>query len=196
MSRIIAISGYARSGKDTIYELLEEFVEVPYGANFRRLAFADELKKDMSYFIEQSFNVDVWNPSDADKKIIRPIMVEYGKAKRKLDDLHWVGEVTNQLNPKSTDIYVVTDVRYENEVKELRRFTKENDMPFFHFHVERDGVGAANQEEETTITPLKGIADFSMVWKSFDEVCDTSNEEELKNTKKEYASYIIEAIEG
>lgn len=119
--RIVGISGFARSGKDTLCDLI-----VKKDARFKRYAFADKLKQDLRLFLMEQCKIDILHLSEEEKKIIRPLLIAYGCMMRNIGDgLHWVRELEKQmlsdlafetnLGDKPT-IPVITDFRFENEV--------------------------------------------------------------------------------
>ena len=94
-NHIIGISGLARCGKDTFFNLFK--------SNFQeedclRIAFADELKKELNTFLVKNFRISAYTENNQQKEIIRPIMVSYGLAKREISKgKYWINKVKKQI---------------------------------------------------------------------------------------------------
>ena len=95
---IIGLGGVARVGKDTLCnEMISEFKK--YGIKASRLAFADQLKKDLEKFLLDKTGVNVYTDDDSNKKNIRPLLVEYGKLMRQLSDgKYWIDKLRPLVN--------------------------------------------------------------------------------------------------
>ena len=160
---IIGISGVARSGKDTFFKCLNN-IKSP--SVFKRVAFADELKNDLSNLILNNFNIDIFNCSDEEKEIIRPIMVSYGVAARSINQNFWIDKIVNKVSSYSdARIPVLTDVRYENEQK----FLKNNFDKSILVYIKRIGFGPANEEEAVNDKKLLKNIDYTVEWDSFED---------------------------
>lgn len=167
---IIGVSGYARSGKDTFFEILKR--ELSGSKKVSRVALADCIKEDLKPLLTENFNIDPFNCTDDQKNIIRPLMVTYGThVARKLNKNHWINKIKQKLikNESLGCISVITDVRYMNE----QTFLKENFNNSIFVHISRIGFGPANKEEEINTPKLKINSDYEISWKSF----SSSNEE-------------------
>ena len=118
---IVGISGFARTGKDTLCDLITK-----KNPRFRRYAFADKLKRDLHLFLMEQCKINILHLSENEKKLVRPLLISYGCMMRNMGDgLHWVRELEKQMlddvlfqnNLGNTDIIpVITDFRFENEV--------------------------------------------------------------------------------
>jgi len=162
---IIGVSGVARSGKDTFFKLFKKCMGAE-GKFFRRFAFADKLKSDIRPLIKRSFNIDIKKCSDDEKELIRPLMVEYGKIGRNIDENYWVNKLMNQiLSYKDPRSGVITDVRYENE----QLYLKNHFEKCINIYISRDGCDPINEEEALNDPQLKKNADYTISWKSFNE---------------------------
>jgi hypothetical protein len=163
---IIGISGYARSGKDTLADsLLAEFCHRNVCAS--KFKFANILKKAISRsleIVELPFSVDTENTED--KTAVRPLLVEFGKfcrsrdmdifAKRTVDSIEFQFRIGNQ-------IAIVPDLRYQNEGALLHECAKRNGFGYHHIDIERKGTFAANQEELDSIEALLD-ASYKEAW--------------------------------
>lgn len=126
MPRLIGLGGYAECGKDTIARLI----------GWRRLAFADELKRRYA----ASIGVTV-EQVERRKKELRPVLVAVGVSARLFDPDFWLQFVEPIIIAEPTSSIIVTDVRYENEAAMIQRHGGTV------VWIERDGVGPANDEE-------------------------------------------------
>lgn len=109
--RIVGLTGYARSGKDTFARILvDEF-------HFKRVAFADALKSDLASYLGISRT-----RLDTEKEALRRALQLRGASLRAVDPTYWI-----RLAMSSIKYYqgagcnvVVTDVRFPNEAVALR----------------------------------------------------------------------------
>lgn len=150
MIKLIGISGYARSGKDTAAKALIDI-------GWTRKAFADALKRDAGMALRNSliagnFNppqegVAPWFTDPSMKETYRPFLVEYGRAMRALRPEYWIARLALEIRPDSC--YVITDVRYANEAEWIRRHGGKV------VEIVRPGVGPANDEEKNSMLAFK-----------------------------------------
>lgn len=146
MIKLIGISGFARSGKDTAAAALVR-------NGWTRKAFADALKRDAGLALRGSLIAGGYNPPQDEvapwfadpalKESFRPFLVEYGRAMRRLFPDYWIARLDLELRPDTC--YVITDVRYANEAAWIRgrggRVVE----------IVRPGVGPANDEEKNSM---------------------------------------------
>ncbi len=111
----LALCGRMRSGKDSIADyLIEEF-------GYKKLSFAQALKEEVSKAV--GCTVEEMNEEPL-RSQIRPVLQVWGtEFRRSQNPDYWVAK----LRDKITDIlevapYVVTDVRFLNEISMLRNF--------------------------------------------------------------------------
>jgi hypothetical protein len=154
---IIGISGYARSGKDTLADaLLNEFT-------FRntvtcKFKFATALRQGLSRaFLEVDLPFSVDTEVDAEKTAIRPLMVEFGKFCRSRDKDIFAKKTIKAIEGYfriGAQVAIVSDLRYANEGELLHECAKRNGWGYHHIDIERKGTFAANQEELDSIEAL------------------------------------------
>jgi hypothetical protein len=185
---MIGITGVARSGKDTLYKLIEKKLNKE-SISTKRFALADNLKKDLKEFIITKFNIDIDIANSENKEIIRPIMVAYGKCKRKqTEGRYWIDLLDKELSSCSF-IPVVTDIRYDEYPRD-EYFWLSKEKKGFLIHISRAHEGKivppANEEEAKNDKVLAEKADYKMVW------CTESNADILYSI---YEKNIIEIYE-
>lgn len=120
---IIAISGFARSGKDTLCEKLIQRTMDPTinGCPVAvRIGFGDNLKNEMAQTVKDVFKMDVWTEDPEEKAMLRPLMVSWAHVRRtKSRGTHWWQSVSNQVMEESQNRWVIIpDLRfseYEND---------------------------------------------------------------------------------
>lgn len=140
---LIGLSGYARSGKDTVAQIIGAL----YG--HERIAFADKLK-DLSQRIDPYVAFPGSNkhrlrealadlgPEDVKTipEVRRIYQVVGNEVRNVLGENVWVDAALNQMEPGKS--YVISDVRYPNEALEIKR------QGGMVYRVIREGVGPAN----------------------------------------------------
>lgn len=190
---MIGITGVATSGKDTLYSLLSIFLQKK-NLKCKRYALADLLKKDLEIFVKEKFNINLNSISAAEKELIRPILVAYGKVKRnQTNGRHWIESINKIIDQENetNDILIVTDIRYD-EFEKDEFFWLKKEKNGFLVHISRifNGkiIGPANEEEHRNNTSLSKKADYHMIW------CSENNKEILynqyeKNLEEIYESY-------
>jgi hypothetical protein len=145
---IIGLSGYARSGKDTIANILVE-------EGFKRVAFSDALQKCMIAFnpiIDWDLvnnvpirYVDLVEELGYDKckelypefrRSLQFMATEVGR--NTFDENIWLNFVTDRINAEPNQDWVITDCRFRNEIKAVE------DAGGFIWRVMRYGYNGAN----------------------------------------------------
>lgn len=150
MIKLIGISGYARSGKDTAAKALTDI-------GWTRKAFADALKRDAGLALRNSLLAGNFNPPQEEvapwftdpalKETYRPFLVEYGRAMRALRPEYWIARLALEIKPDSC--YVITDVRYADEAAWVRRHGGTV------VEIVRPGVFPANKEEKNSMAAFE-----------------------------------------
>lgn len=123
---IISISGKMGSGKDTTAKIIQEIFEV-HTNGCVQLRFADALKSAVSaitgeFLINGDFTHDQKNKVvPAFGKTIGTILQEVGVHMRKLDEDFWVKSAFAKMDNPFCDVYVISDVRFENECMAIKK---------------------------------------------------------------------------
>ena len=163
MSMLIGITGYARSGKDTLYERSKIFLEKE-GKKVIRFAFADALKHECDDFLKKNVGISAFTEDSKEKEIIRPFLVTYGTGiRRKLDQNCWIKSIQDKVVSKLNEgFYVfITDVRFKNEAEWV------SINGGLITHVTREGVKPANHEEHKQYHFYKPFINYHIKWDTF-----------------------------
>lgn len=158
----IYISGVGTVGKDEFAKQAIKFFE-KRGIRAMRFALADQLKFDIGEFIYDKFGIDIFDCTPEEKKLIRPLMVAYGCAKRKISlGKHWMDFLENEISSyeKKIDVAIITDIRFcEYEVDEAIWATRTGKL----IHLQRTDkygnlIPPANEEEERNDPKVRALA--------------------------------------
>lgn len=172
MSKLIGVSGFARSGKDTFYERSSAYLSF-HGESCVKHSFASALKKELDPLLLEHAGISAFTEDDAEKEIIRPLLVTYGTdIRRKLNPDCWIEKINDVVDSDlSAGKYVfITDVRFLNEAKWVK------DKGGLLFNISRDKIGPANKDEAIQSKLIKNLIDYKISWPTFTEpsitMCD------------------------
>jgi len=132
--KLLGISGYARTGKDTAaLALIEE--------GWTRVALADRLKEEVLIMLERHcIRPDLSDP--ATKEQLRPLLVFWGAYRRSQDPDYWIKKLPGRNK------LVIPDVRYLNECKHILALGGKL------IYLARPTFRAANDEEERSFAEI------------------------------------------
>lgn len=125
---LIAMIGRARSGKDTTCDIIRNL-----DPDFKRLAFADELKK----MAAEALNITT-EDLEKNKALYRPYLIFAGTIFRNYNPEFWVEKLLfeDDVNYKQLpDKIIITDCRYKNELRSLDQFCQLNNYKFIVFKI-------------------------------------------------------------
>ena len=127
MKKIIAISGKAGSGKDTIFETIQKTKGVE-----KKVAFADKLKKVSSAFvgvseIDKNETYTTARGEMTGRELLQIIATEVFR--NNFHENVWAVAVSSTIEDifKKNDLVVVTDLRFNNEAEELIKIAEKCD---------------------------------------------------------------------
>ena len=136
--KIVAISGYSRVGKNSFAnEVQRQLKDFAPNLVVEQFSFADALRTELNTFIRENFNnISPWTEDDQEKKLIRPILIAYGNAKREFtNNKYWIEKINNKIERSNCDVALITDLRYaETENDELGWLKRNRGM---NFHLKR-----------------------------------------------------------
>jgi len=190
-NKIIGVSGCARSGKDTFFNILKKYIP-----EVEQVALAYELKKDLDDFTKSKIGISVFTEDTKQKSLVRGIMVEYGKIKRQqTEGTYWTCLAQKKINEilRSDKVPVITDIRYDIYPKDEFHWLK-NENNGVLVHITRmfgtDEIPPANEEESINNEKLKTKADYSIRWNTVETnqnaLEDITLNENVKNFVKFY----------
>jgi hypothetical protein len=127
---IIGLSGYARSGKDTVAGMLMGL------HGYERVAFADKIREllyemdplvmhnYMDFRLQDVIDSKGWETAKTEFPEVRRLLQDLGVSARKLfGDTFWVDQVVGQFGHSwwgyDTNV-VITDVRFTNEAQAIK----------------------------------------------------------------------------
>jgi hypothetical protein len=166
---VVAIAGYARTGKDTIADAIFDISESVHPEYCVLVAkFADSLKQSVQDALEDlDLEVDVFTENTDQKANIRPLLVAYGEFCRSVDKNVWVDRVIEGVTdwvheaPTGLSLTLIPDMRYANEYDKLEAVCKKNNWTFVPVYISRVGQGPANAEEARSINEMLDSDRFS-----------------------------------
>jgi hypothetical protein len=173
---VIGLTGVARCGKDTFYGILNRYLEEKQ-IKSQRLAFADDLKKELNDFTKEKFKIDLFKCYGTDKELVRPLMVAYGKCRRSQSEgKYWTSQLDLKVEKllKDNIIPVITDVRYIEYKDDEYSWLKSYNGILIHLSRKLDDgsiIPPANIEEKSNDNKLKAVADYSVCW----DTCQDTN---------------------
>lgn len=178
---IIGIAGNALTGKDTLCNAMIKTFEDFFKLKATRRSIAgDRVRKDLKSLFLRKFGINIQNPTNEEKTLLRPLMVDYGRIQRKLTNGRYF---IDKFEP-SEFIDIVPDIRYtEYPNDELQWITQE--MGGFLIFLERDGILPANVYEEENNKILKEKAHFVLNVPTF-------LQEDLQTAILPYAKTVID----
>ena len=159
--KIIAIAGNARSGKDTLGRYISQILN-DHGISTSLNSFAKALKSEVDLLLTKSVGISAFTENSDEKKIIRDFLVFWGSDfRRRLDENVWIKELEKSYDGKS--ILIVTDLRFENELKWVR---ENNGIVLFISRVDENNeiIPPANSYEEVNNKILLENSDNSLTW--------------------------------
>jgi hypothetical protein len=117
MSKIIGVAGQMRSGKDTIADHIVE----KFSNSWRRVAFATGVKRVYSENFDKDYDfIEEWkvksDTPDGFSKTVRQSLQFIGDGFRQINPNIWI----DLLFRKEVPPYVVSDVRYINECRQVK----------------------------------------------------------------------------
>lgn len=134
---VFTLSGKANCGKDTVANMIKNYLH-ELGRESFSLAYADYLKA----LAARNFGYD-----DNNKEAGRHILQEFGTKVREVEQDFWVRTVWTTIDAFRTlfDVFIVTDVRYENE---LKPYPWRIGYPIFNIYIKNDNLKSNLGKEE------------------------------------------------
>ena len=163
MKKLIGISGFARSGKDTFYERAAKIL-AKEDKNSHRIAFADALKNELNELLVKNVDISAFTENNEEKELIRPLLVTYGtEIRRKLNQNCWIERVQPRVihHLNEGDYVFITDVRFDNEAQWI---TMNGGCLV---NINREGIKPANGEEHRQSIRMRKYVSYNVNWPTF-----------------------------
>lgn len=192
--KILAVTGYARSGKGSLCDALEKNVKSEYpGLSVSQFAFAEDLRRELAVFILENFGIDAWTTDSSKKEIIRPILIGHGMARRKQsNNQYWIQKLEQRINNSSFDLCLINDLRFaENETDELAWLRKNNGL---HIHIRRYNKKEKERSYQEAPNEYEKQNEGKLT-ESASEVYDIPYFEDEKDFQKEINKISLEILE-
>ena len=135
--KLIAFSGFARSGKSSFGDILQKtLIDATPNLKVEQFSFAYALRIELDQFLKDNFNISAFTEDEEEKKIIRPILIAYGNAKRiQSKNKYWIEKIHKKIEKSDCDVAIITDLRFaETEDDELGWFQSQRGKLF---HIKR-----------------------------------------------------------
>lgn len=117
--KIILLCAPARSGKDTLYPILEKSLKKQFGGNWKQFAFATKLKDDLKDIIKEKYSVSIWD--DSKKHLFRNDLIKYGEEKREETNNRYLVDFFTKYHSPLLN-YIITDWRFINEFHDIKEY--------------------------------------------------------------------------
>lgn len=160
---VVAVAGYARSGKDTLADAIFDMSEASHPEYCVLVTkFADALKQSVQDALEElpGVEVDAFTEDTTEKAKIRPLLVAYGEYARSRNPDVWVDQVIENITdwteeaPTRLSLTMIPDMRYANEYDKLEAVCKKKGWTFVPVFIYREGTMAVNAEEHRSIKEM------------------------------------------
>lgn len=153
---VIAVSGYARAGKDTFADAIVRITGSQKSIEIFK--FAEPLRMATKCAFDYlGLDISPWTELEEEKKKLRPLFITLGEYARSRDKdiFAKLAAYKIDLSLKSDcDIAIITDLRYSNENKILNELCKSKGYRYHRVHIVRVGNKPAGDVEEQSVALL------------------------------------------
>jgi hypothetical protein len=192
---VVGISGYARSGKDTLASIIKESL-LSNGVKTKIFSFAFSLKNDIDDFCTSKIGISSFSEITEMKSKIRPILIAYGQVQRTISNgTYWLNKLKPEIDSFFDDdgsVAIVSDLRFKeyefDEVDFIRSYS--NNMIITVSRIMENGIlnTAAHESEAKNLPRISRIADYELTWNTND------NKNELKNQSQKCIDLLFSKI--
>ena len=192
---VIGISGYARSGKDTLANILKSsFAENKIKAKIFSFAFA--LKNDIDSFCLSKIGISAFTEDTDQKSKIRPMLISYGQVQRGASSgTYWLKKLKPEIDQffeNGGGVAVVSDLRFKEFEFDETDFIKsyKNNAIITISRIMENGMlnVAAHESELENLPRISKIADFELTWST------NNNKNELNLQSKNCLDFLYSKI--
>jgi len=172
---IIGISGFARSGKNTLAEIIKDFCHSKK-VDAKIFSFAFQLRQDLNSFCKEKFNISAFSEVTEEKNKIRPILISYGEVQRGLSrGSYWWQKLKPEINNffrNGGNVAIISDLRFKeyefDELEYIRSYP--NSCIFCVSRKNESGelVPPAHQSEADNFPKICKKSDINLIWDTVD----------------------------
>jgi hypothetical protein len=162
----IALTSVATGGKDTCFKLLNKILSKK-NKILDRQAFADILKLEINNFVKNELGISAFTNDPIQKEIIRPIMIGFGQAKRRLTSgEYWIKELEPKVldSIKNGNIPCITDLRFPNEAKWFKEKIGGTIIHITRFDINNNKIGPTGNDEAEFDPIMYNLSDYKLTW--------------------------------
>ena len=201
--KIIALTGWSESGKDTVADILVK------SHGFKKYAIATPLKDLCSSLY--GFPRELAETQEGKKtqlrvgykiKTVRELLLETAIIDRaRFGDCVYIDKILDEISNDKNSLVVITDLRYYTELTAIKKYVDLHRDSFEVWKVVRDGQleSPVNDPSEYSITTVQPHYTIHNDGKSFDDLSQkvsegisrTDTKNELSNTKDEEDSCCV-----
>lgn len=159
----VAISGQARTGKNTLAQMIVDHtiptqISPSYVPNYKIVAVADPIKNMIMQMVPNADPECLWGPSELRSKVMpgnlkdldgnpltyRKALMDIGSLGRRYNPDTWLNALVQDAEKNnSMRVYVVSDVRFPNEINYLK------DHGFYMIRLKRNDIPQIDDISET-----------------------------------------------
>lgn len=186
---LIGIAGVARVGKDTLAREIKKKLE-RRGWSSDIMSFATPLKEMSRDLFFKNFNIDVFNPTEEEKKIIRPVLVSLGAALRaNTGGTFFIDQLLKKARLTKSEFIIIPDVRYAKFDNDEHTLFIDGRGFLVHLSRLKNGeiISPANDAEEENDPLLRAAAQLSLRQK-------TVEHDLIENYVSSYAEEVLTKI--
>lgn len=147
--KLLAITGFARSGKNTLAKEIKEEIKNSFpDYKVEEFSFAYCLRQELYDFIFDNFGISAFTENDNEKKIVRSILIGYGNARRiESGGTYWVERLNKIIENSDANIGIITDLRFDEYEKDELSWLK--DCGGINIHLKRySGINGKRKYEK------------------------------------------------
>lgn len=192
---VVGISGYARSGKDTLASIIRDSL-LSNGIKTKIFSFAFSLKSDIDDFCLSKIGISSFSEETELKSKIRSILISYGQVQRSISNgTYWVNKLKPEIDSffdDSGSVAIISDLRFKeyefDEVDFIRSY--DNNMIITVSRIMENGIfnTAAHESEAENLPRISRVADYELIWNT------NENKNELKNQSQKCLDLLFSKI--
>lgn len=170
---IVGVSGFARSGKNTLCDILNNFCKSK-GLESKVFSFAFALRQDLNSFCTEKFGISAFTETSEEKNKIRPLLISYGEVQRNLSSgTYWLSKLKPEINnffKNGGSVALISDLRFKvfdfDEIDFVRSYP--NSLIYCVSRIKENGeeVKAAHTSEAENFPKICKKSDVNCTWKT------------------------------